>query len=469
MRNRLLRSRHGWAILMGLLLGALLLLSACRLPHITIVLQPAASVTPAARPPAGPNPTFAATQAASAPAATPPPTPRAAEAPGTPSPTPSPIPHLRRPGEPVLSERVWDATCRAGNAPIVPPRGDDYFVNLYERPFNAETQDTYYPELDIRRADIGTDGTWLYVVLELNGGALPAEPTAYGVELDLDIDGRGDWLLWAQSPLGTTWQVEGVALYRDLDDDVGEVRACRNDPPQDGTSYEDQVFVAGQGLDPDAAWARWVPRGRPQVQFALLYDIIERDPAFMWWVWSDRQVQRPDWMDYHDHYTAEEAGSPFPPNPYFPARALARLDNTCHWVFGFQPTGNEPCICAGNFPTPTATPAPTATPTITPTPQQGARITGVFYKDRNDNGRYDPGEGVSSITVVARRGACGSPMGVGDTAVSGADGSFVLNVPAAGPWCVMPSNPTIWDPPRQQVNAPPGGTAGPVYFRFKQP
>ncbi len=395
---------------------------------------------------------------------TPPPSATATHVP-TPTWTPT-IAHLMQPGAlPRMSEKLFDAVCGKylqPGLPVVPPRGDDYHINLYERPMNAQVQDTYYPELDIQQAQIGTDGTWIYVVMDLYGlpeGGFPSD-VVYGVELDLDIDGRGDWLVWVRPPLSETWQVEGVRVYYDADDDVGEKRACRNDPPQEGTSYDTLVFDSGRGEDPDFAWARGLAGDAPQVHIAFKHDMIDRDPAFMWWVWADRGVNRPDWMDYNDHFTAEEAGSPFRANPYFPVKAIAEVDNTCHWVFGFKPTGKEPCICAGRFPTPTPTITPT--PTATPRPRPG-RITGHLFKDRNGNGRYDPGEGVSEWGVIARRGSCSNPGPLGGTAVSNADGYFEMQVDA-GLWCVIPERNNFWSPSLQQVNVPSGGS---VYVAFQ--
>ncbi len=465
--------RSARARALGLLVMALVLLMACRVPRrITIVIGPTATPVPSpgAGSPQPPTAMAARTPSPSA-AATPPP---AVAGVGSPSPTatatPSPtVVHQVTPGEPRYAERLWDATCEQSatqGPPIVPLRGDDYFVNLYERPFDPETQANYAPELDIRRADIGSDGEWVYVTLELVGPPPQGQPTgvAYGVELDLDLDGRGEWLLWAHAPLSTQWQVAGVRLFHDTNDDVGQARACRADPPQRGDSYDALVFDAGQGPDPDAAWVRWVPKARPQVQFALHYPVIDRDPAFMWWVWADRGVDQPTWMDYHDHFRPEEAGSPFPNNRYYPAKAVAQVDNTCHWVFGFQPTGDEPCICAGNFPTRTPSPTPTFTPTP---PPPKARIVGYFCKDRNDNKTCDPAtEGVSSVGVALHYGPCGSPRGVYATAVSGPDGKFVIEAPP-GVWCLIPDR-NLWEPARQVVSISPGVTSvGPFYFMYR--
>ncbi len=453
------------------LVGLMLVLAfACRMPtRVTIELQPSggsAARAQATQPTSVPKtPSTAAPTRAASPTATA--APLTATASATPSPSPT-VTHTMYPGEPVYAQRLWDATCGQidlTRPPIVPPSGDDYFVNLYERPFNAETQDQYFPELDIRRADIGTDGTWVYVSLQLYSLPDAGQPqdVTYGVELDLDIDGRGEWLILAQAPLSSDWQVSGVQVYYDSDEDVGEARACRADPPQDGTSYDTLVFDAGQGQDPDAAWARWVLRSRPEVQLAIKYDLIQRDPAFMWWVWADRGVRQAGWMDYHDHFQPDEAGSPFPANRYFPARQVALVDNTCHWVFGFEPTGNEPCICEGDFPTPTPTSTPT--PEQTTPPPRNTRLVGRFFKDRDGDGAYDPNEAVSGIQVVVWRGGCGSPGPVVDSAVSGSDGAYTLEVPP-GQWCIVPERNNFWTPSYYSVETQGQAQMGPFDFQY---
>jgi len=41
---------------------------------------------------------------------------------------------------------------------------DSWEINRYERPFNAETQDEYYPDLDILEAELGQSDGWEFLV-----------------------------------------------------------------------------------------------------------------------------------------------------------------------------------------------------------------------------------------------------------------------------------------------------------------
>ncbi len=457
------RGRRWWAGVLGVLLLAVWGCNFPR-PHPEPP-APAVTLGPIVVSPGGGTPQRAATRT---PAPTLPPPTWTPTWTWTPSPT---VVHRLTPGAPSsvkawISDAVSGRTARQGQ-PNQPPGGDEYRWNLYERPFIAHTQDTYFPELDIVRASLSTDGVWLYATLALYGppwdAALPSP--AYGLELDLDIDGRGEWLVWAQGPFESTWSTEGVRVYFDADGDVGEVRACREDPPQDGTSYDTLVFDSGHGEDPDAAWARLLPGPKPELQLALKYDLIERDPDFMWWVWADRGVNRPAWMDYHDHYTLEEAGEPYPGRKNYPIKAIAEVDNTCHWVFGFVPDGHEPCICAGEY----ATPTPSRTPTseVTPTPQnRPGQLSGHLFKDRNGNGTYDPNEGVGGVTVEARRNSCSGALIA--TTVSGRDGGYAFRL-GPGTYCLRPQTAVAWIPPSRTVTLRSGQSIGGLDFRYPTP
>ena len=79
--------------------------------------------------------------------------------------------------------------------------GGDVFVHgLYERPFNTDPMDKYFAYLDIVDAKGYMDDTWGYASITLEktdaNGALPGQ---YAVELDIDREGRGEWLIRVSS------------------------------------------------------------------------------------------------------------------------------------------------------------------------------------------------------------------------------------------------------------------------------
>lgn len=120
--------------------------------------------------------------------------------------------------------------------------GENYNQNLFERPFNANTMDTYYPDLDILHTFLGMDNQWVYVTIRLVGTGTGGTLTGnYGVEIDRDVDGRGDVLVFA-SQVGTDWSTEGVRIWMDDNGDVGGNYPANSDAPWIGDGYENMIF-----------------------------------------------------------------------------------------------------------------------------------------------------------------------------------------------------------------------------------
>ena len=162
------------------------------------------------------------------------------------------IVHLTNPAEPPNLYESWiidrdsssTAPQRAANG------GENFDQNLYERPFNAITMDIYYPDLDIKKARLDLGGIWVYVEIEMaNVRQSGGMNGSYGIELDLDVDGRGDWLILASQPQAT-WSTEGVRVWQDTNNDIGNDFPVSSDPPQSGNGYDQLYF--DQGYNPDA-------------------------------------------------------------------------------------------------------------------------------------------------------------------------------------------------------------------------
>ncbi len=316
-----------------------------------------------------PTPTPAARALATAPPAATTPT-----APAVPTATPEPETALTPPpespwldlnqyafrftttAEPQVAE-VWDFvagdTYYALDQALYVPGGDAYAINLYERPFTPLQQDAFWPDLDIQYARLARDGPWMYALIVLYGLHPGTDPLTgeYGLELDLNVDGRGDLLLWARGPWSQTWSVAGVEVYADNDHDVGDAQACTSDAPhRRSNGYETLRWRAGEGDLPGAAWVRVrMQAGHPTIEFAFpVAWVAAEHPRLLWRAWADAQVHDPAAMDYHDAFTLEEAGQPYP-GPW-PLNAVAQADNTCYTTFGFHPTGLEPCLCRVNDP-----------------------------------------------------------------------------------------------------------------------
>ena len=348
---------------LAVVLAIVLVSVGCSLPG-----SPTSTPAPAAVPntltpqPAIPTPTPSPSPSSSS-------TPTASEIPAslTPSQTAT-IAHVNQPGTPASFGTYLIDTDSSLTAALHRPEGGDYFnINLYERPFNANSQDTYFPQVDIQQTSMQNGTPWIYGSITLKG----TDPStnqldaSYALELDLNLDGRGDVLIVTNQPAQGDWSTNGVQVFEDPDHDVGGNYPLQAEALPQGNGYEQKVFDSGQGSDPDLAWSRVDPANPNVVWFAFKSSLINNAAKWMWGAWTQMGGLHPELFDYNDHFSLAQAGNPFPGNPNYPIKALAELDNTCRWAIGFSPTGSEPGLCQH---APTPTPYPSATPKKTHTP-----------------------------------------------------------------------------------------------------
>lgn len=277
-----------------------------------------------------------------------------------------PVAHKQTPGELPLAfeSQIHDPNSSALASQHRANAGENFGFDLYERPFD-QSMNTYFPDLDIKNTALNRDAAWIYVTITLAGqdpqGGLLGD---YGLELDVNRDGRGDFLIMAAAPK-SSWSTDGVRVWQDSNHNVGSIHPVQSDAPQNGDGYETVLFDQGQGSDPDLAWARLSPKDPKSVQIAFKRSLFNDANPFLWGAWAmDPGILHPDWFDYNDHFTQAEAGSPLVElKQYYPLKALYEVDNTCRWAVGFTPNGSEPGIC----PVP-PTPAPPAPPSSHKTP-----------------------------------------------------------------------------------------------------
>lgn len=289
----------------------------------------------------------------------------------TPEPSPTfgipPTPtsgHETKPGEPGLPQGFIIDPSSASFAEEHRSIADDFQANHLERPFSLEGMD-YQPFVDLVRAEISLQDDWIYVTLSLQDSAPQDVSIWYAVEVDLELKGRGRWLIVTDRPSSQEWSFLGVRAFHDANGDVGGAHPMSAEgPPPVGDGYETLVVEDGVGAAPDSAWARRAPGTNAQIQIAVQHGLIGRDDRFFWSVWADAAIRESGWFDYHDHFTLEQAGSPLSNSRHYPLKAMASVDNTCRWAFGFSPTGAEPGICRFELPTPI--PSRTPTPTVIP-------------------------------------------------------------------------------------------------------
>jgi hypothetical protein len=227
--------------------------------------------------------------------------------------------------------------------------GDSFFTNRFERPFDRDMN--YLPYLDIARAELNRQkySLWYYfkITLVKDTGAVPHPGPVYGLEIDVNLDGRGDFLAMAETPKTTSWSVDGVKIFEDQDKDVGGKNPVLADKQVwTGSGYEMLLFDAGQGKDPDLAWSRIDSDDPNAVDIAIkVYLLGDVHQAFLWNAYADGSLRNPGFYDLNDHFTVDQAGSPLKGELYYPIKDLFAYDNTCRTASGFIPTGNEPGIC----------------------------------------------------------------------------------------------------------------------------
>jgi hypothetical protein len=296
--------------------------------------------------------------------------------------------------------------------------GDEYHNNRWERPFTAEAME-YLPDVDLKRVDLKIQSPWVYVTFEfLDPRAEGIGQTMYGAEFDLNKDDRGDYLIWGVSPPSGEWTTDGVEVWKDTNYDVGgPTPQASNAPWELGDGYDENLFSGGSGADPDLAWIRQIEGGK-EVQLAFKYSVLNNASQFLWNGLADLGVRNPAWMDYNDHFTQKEAGSPLPvQTTLYPLKELWGLDNTCRDAYGFTPTGTEAGLCLYT-----------------------GSISGMVFLDNNENGIPDAGEPPYPHGVVQLgQGACPS-SGYGSMSINGSGQYAFQNIPT-GTYCVRYSEP----------------------------
>ena len=82
--------------------------------------------------------------------------------------------------------------------------GDNIKRNVLERPFTAKEME-YRGEIDIIRVNLKVSETWVHVSIFLAKDLPAIGGMKYGMELDLDENGRGDYLIQSNLPLSEAW------------------------------------------------------------------------------------------------------------------------------------------------------------------------------------------------------------------------------------------------------------------------
>lgn len=227
--------------------------------------------------------------------------------------------------------------------------GDRFSNGKFERPYNANTMDVYFPHLDIDRAVVyPEDATWVYAVITMVGRDANNSFTGqYALELDLDQNGNGEFLVMVDNPASTDWTTEGVRVYKDGNVDIGGVKPFIADSGgANSDGYEVVLFDQGTGDDPDLAWVRLDPADPNSFQIAYKQSLLAGEKTYTAGLWAGTRLD-PALFDYDDHFTHEQAGAANSELAnFYPIKELSELDNTCRQAIGYDASGLEPGGCS---------------------------------------------------------------------------------------------------------------------------
>ena len=254
--------------------------------------------------------------------------------------------HLMQPAENAPGpEKMIDDTDSSGTGPEKrAPYGDSYKLNRFERPFLKDM--TYVSDMDIHKFGLSQDTDWYYISIELIGNdPNNALGINYGIEIDLDVDGFGDYIIWAGAPYGLEWDTSTVQIFKDTNRDTAGFSGLQSDAISHGNGYEELVFNGGgnQNADPDLAWVRMIQQQNTILQFAFKKSLI--GSFFMMGVVSDAGLKDVTKYDYADFFREVDAGSPIRGKENYPLGLLYAVDNTCWEAYGLQTSGYEPKLC----------------------------------------------------------------------------------------------------------------------------
>lgn len=226
--------------------------------------------------------------------------------------------------------------------------GDVFGLGWYERPFDQQMG--YLPFIDISKALMGReDPNWVYVqIFTVNPSAEGAASNPiFGVELDTNLDNRGEFLLTATAPRSTDWTTDGVKVLTSSDGKIGGVKPVLQDKkPAENKGYDKEVFNAGKGDDANLARARISPKDPKVFEIAFKNSLIGGAKGkFIWFPWTLVGMQDMTKIEFNDRFTKADAGSPLKEDGnLYPLKALWGVDNTPRYPSGFTPNGQMPGV-----------------------------------------------------------------------------------------------------------------------------
>ncbi len=230
--------------------------------------------------------------------------------------------------------------------------GDVFNLGWYERPFDQNMG--YLPFIDLSKILMTReDPNWVYVKIFMAAPVADGKDSKpwYGIEMDTDLDNRGEFLLLTGIPAGTEWATDSVMIMSNSDNNLGGSKPVLPDTNlSEGKGYDTEVFNAGKGDDPNLAWARISPDDPKCIDLAFKSSFIGGAKGkFLWLSWSLVGMQDLTKFEFNDHFTKADAGSPLKEDKdLYPIKGIWGIDNTPRIPSGFEPGGLMPGL-APNF------------------------------------------------------------------------------------------------------------------------
>jgi len=245
--------------------------------------------------------------------------------------------------------------------------GDDFKNGKYERPFDPSMN--YLPAIDLKTVKLNhEDPVWIYVqfIVAKSLSVNPDIDSRFMMELDTNLDSRGDILIIFEKPVSTEWSTDGVIVKTAPDGNVGGIQPVHPDGIRStGRGYYQEIFNNGKGDDNDLAWSRLSKKNPDRVELAFKNKLTGGfNGKFIWLPWTN--IGMLDWsiFEFNDFFTFEEAGNPIKDKwNNYPIKAIWGVDNTCREPSGFVPEGTLPGLCLNydpmyNLPDQACTPCP---------------------------------------------------------------------------------------------------------------
>ncbi len=277
----------------------------------------------------------------------------------TPTLEPTPKPHVMIPVTGSGKEQtIHDQVNKAYASQKRAYGGDEYRNGRFERPFTKNME--YLGYLDIVKVTMTRDDpVFIFVKIQVADPIVPAaEGLAYfGIELDLNLDGRSTYMIRGARPFTEEWSVNGVDVWESTSSLQPLAESGAGIPVTGTAGFDVSRLVEGRGNDIDLAWIRLSPGTMDTVEIAFKNQLVGGfQGKFVWRPFTDGVPFHPSFYDLQYTYTLEQAGSPIAGEKDYPLKEVYAVDNTCRVASGYEATGREPGLCP--LPPPPSKPEP---------------------------------------------------------------------------------------------------------------